>query len=82
MCINNKRLKLYDDTIMLCIPKRTKEKLRRIAYKQKITMSEYIRQLIELALVCNDINSLENKKVLSTKNVDKALTLLGGTMND
>lgn len=82
MCINNKRLKLYDDTIMLCIPKRTKEKLRRIAYKQKITMSEYIRQLIELALVCNDVNNLESKKVLSTKNVDKALTLLGGTFND
>ena len=82
MCINNKRLKLYDDTIMLCIPKRSKEKLRRIAYKQKITMSEYIRQLIELALVCNDVNSLESKKVLSTKNVDKALILLGGTFND
>ena len=82
MCINNKRLKLYDDTIMLCVPKRTKEKLRKIAYKQKITMSEYIRQLIELALVCNDVNNLENKKVLSTKTVDKALTLLGGMMND
>lgn len=82
MCINNKRLKLYDDTIMLCVSKRTKEKLRKIAYKQKITMSEYIRQLIELALVCNDVNSLENKKVLSTKTVDKALTLLGGTLND
>jgi len=82
MFIDKKRLKLYDDTIMLCVPKRTKEKLRKVAYKQKITMSEYIRQLIELALICNDVNNLENKKVLSTKTVDKALTLLGGTLND
>ena len=82
MFIDKKRLKLYDDTIMLCVPKRTKEKLRKVAYKQKITMSEYIRQLIELALICNEVNNLENKKVLSTKTVDKALTLLGGTLND
>lgn len=82
MFIDKKRLKLYDDTIMLCVSKRTKEKLRRIAYKQKITMSEYIRQLIEVALKLNDINAFENKKDISTKNIDKALTLLGGVFND
>lgn len=67
---------------MLYISKRTKEKLRKIAYKQHITMSEYIRQLIELAVVCNDINNLDNKKNLSTKTVDKVFSLLGGTMNE
>jgi len=82
MFIDRKRLKLYDDTVMLCIPKRTKEKLRKIAYKEKITMSEYIRQLINLAIVCNALNNLDNKKVSTNKNIDKALTLLGGTFND
>lgn len=82
MFINNKRLKLYDTSIEICINNKIKEKLRKIAYKQKITMSEYIRQLIEVALKLNDINAFENKKDISTKNIDKALTLLGGIFND
>lgn len=82
ICINSKRLKLYDTSIEVCVNKKTKEKLRKVAYKQKITMSEYIRQLIELAIINNEINNFENKKILSTKNVDKALTLLGGISND
>ena len=82
ICINSKRLKLYDTSIEICVNKKTKEKLRKVAYKQKITMSEYIRQLIELAIINNEINNFENKKILSTKNVDKALTLLGGISND
>lgn len=82
ICINSKRLKLYDTSIEICVNKKTKEKLRKVAYKQKITMSEYIRQLMELAIINNEINDFENKKILSTKNVDKALTLLGGISND
>lgn len=82
ICINSKRLKLYDTSIEICVNKKTKEKLRKVAYKQKITMSEYIRQLIELAIINNEINDFENKKILSTKNIDKALTLLGGISND
>lgn len=82
ICISSKRLKLYDTSIEICVNKKTKEKLRKVAYKQKITMSEYIRQLIELAIINNEINDFENKKILSTKNVDKALTLLGGISND
>ena len=57
MCINNKRLKLYDTSIELCINKKTKEILRKIAYKQKITMSEYVRYLINFAIAFNDINN-------------------------
>jgi len=82
MCINNKRLKLYDTSIELCINKKTKEKLRKIAYKQKITMSEYVRYLINFAIAFNDINNLENKKDSSTRDVDKIISLLGGTFND
>lgn len=76
MPINN-RLKLYDTSIELCINKKKKEKLRRIAYKQKITMSEYIRKLIDFAIAYNDITCLENKKDLQAKDVEKIITLLG-----
>ena len=61
ICINSKRLKLYDTSIEVCVNKKTKEKLRKVAYKQKITMSEYIRQLIELAIINNEINNLIDK---------------------
>lgn len=82
MLINSKRLKLYDTSIEVCISKKTKEKLRKIAYKQKITMSEYIRKLVDFAIAFNDIYNLENKIDLSTKDVDKFIELLGGTFND
>ena len=81
MLINNKRLKLYDTSIEICVSKKTKEKLRKIAYKQKITMSEYIRKLVDFAIAFNDIYTLENKVNLSSKDVDKFIELLGGTFN-
>lgn len=81
MYINN-RLKLYDTSIEICISKKTKEKLRKIAYKEKITMSEYVRKLIDFAIALNDLNILENKKELSTKDVDKVISLLGGHNNE
>ena len=80
--IINNRLKLYDTSIELCINKKTKDKLRKIAYKQKVTMSEYIRHLIDYAITYNYLNDLEIKKELSTKNVDKIISLLGGTLDN
>lgn len=58
------RLKLYDTTIKINIDKKSKEKLRIIAFKNKSTLSEYLRQLIEFALSCYDLNNVDanNKK--------------------
>lgn len=79
MFISNKRLKLYDTSIEICINKKCKEKLRKIAYKNKLTMSEYIRNLINCAVSYNDINDLDNKINYSSRNINKAISLLGGT---
>ena len=58
------RLKLYDTTIKINIDKKSKERLRIIAFKNKATLSEYLRQLIEFALSCYDLNNVDanNKK--------------------
>lgn len=80
--IDNKRLKLYDTSIEVCINKKVKDKLRKIAYKQNITMSEYVRCLINFAIAYNDINNFDNKKKLSTGAVDKLIFLLGGNINE
>lgn len=81
MFIDNKRLKLYDTSIELCINHKTKEKLRRIAYRKKTTMSEYIRTLIKLALSCEELASLKVKDEISNKDINKLISLLGGNPN-
>jgi len=80
--IDNNRLKLYDTSIEICISKKVKEKLRRIAYKQNVTMSEYVRCLIDFAIAYNNINNFDNKMKLSTGAVDKLIFLLGGNVNE
>ena len=81
VCIISKRLKLYDTSIEICISKKNKEKLRKIAYKNEITMSEYIRRLIDFAIANNDFNISKCKNEMSSKNFDDTLSLLGGIFN-
>jgi len=76
--INNKRLKIYNSEIKLCIDKKTKEKLRKLAYKNKITLSSYIRSLINFAIEINNVNNLEYKKELSTKDINNIISFLEG----
>jgi len=76
--INNKRLKIYNSEIKLCIDKKTKEKLRKLAYKNKITLSSYIRSLINFAIEINNVNKLEYKKELSTKDINNIISFLEG----
>lgn len=81
MFIENKRLKLYDTSIEIVINHKEKEKIRKIAYKNNITMSEYIRHLINFAIEINNINNSDNKISVSNKNIDKIIGLLGGNFN-
>lgn len=82
VCITTKRLKLYDTIIEICISKKNKEKLRKIAYKNNITMSECIRRLIDFAIANNDFNISKCKNDMSSKNFDDTLSLLGGIFNE
>ena len=61
---------------------KNKRKIEKNILQTKITMSEYVRHLINFAIAFNDINNLENKKDSSTRDVDKIISLLGGTFND
>lgn len=42
------RLKLYDTSLEIILDSKLKRETKRIAYKNKMTMSAYIRMLIEL----------------------------------
>lgn len=46
-----KRLKLFNDIIQFAIERKKKRILKRIAYKNKMTMSEYIRNLIDIDIL-------------------------------
>jgi len=64
--------------LLLCISKKDKEKLRKIAYKRKMTMSQYIRNIINLAIAINEANIIDDKKNISEIEIEKFITKLGG----
>lgn len=72
----SKRLKLYDTTIKVCINHKNKEKLRKIAFCKKMTLSEYIRYLITLDLKIRDVLKLSNKQNLSLNDINNILNNL------
>ncbi len=57
----NNRLKLYDDNIHTYISHKDKVKFRKIAFKNKKTVSELNRYLIHLVIQLNDANNLKMK---------------------
>lgn len=62
--INNDRLKLYNTHLTLRLDKKEKQILKRNAYKNKMTMSNYIRLLINMDNRLNEIksNNIKNDK--------------------
>ena len=47
-------------------------------YKNKITLSSYVRSLINFAIEINNVNNLEYKKELSTKDINNIISFLEG----
>jgi len=45
-------------------------------------MSQYIRYLIEFAILVDELNLMDDKKYISNKKIDKIINLLGGTINE
>lgn len=70
--MKNKRLKLYDTKLELFLEHKEKEIMRKNAYRNKMTMSDYVRKLIILDNKFNNINEY-NKKILSSNNEIKLL---------
>ena len=78
--MSSKRLKLYDDFLELVIDKKTKRILRRIAYKNKMTMSEYVRNLIAIDILKHHHDELTDDLVRTTELI--VLRTLRGLFND
>lgn len=71
------RLKLYDTSIEIVINKKTKEKLRKIAFKEKVTMSEYLRRVIDFIIISNEIDKKDNELMNTLKDFNKISKLIG-----
>lgn len=73
----NNRLKLYDDTLILSINKKDKNKFRKIAFKNKKTMSEFNRLLIKLIIRIDEVNKRDNENIKLYKDINNLLLELG-----
>lgn len=75
------RLKLYDDSIYTYLEHRDKVKFRKIAFKNKKTVSEFNRYLIQLIIKLDELNILNSKIELNENSINQIINSLGGTMN-
>ena len=69
------RLKLYDDLLKVYLPKKEKNRLRKIAFSNKMTLSEYTRNLVRLAIY---IDEYKNCSLKEDYNLSKIEYILGG----
>lgn len=75
--MENNRLKLYNDIIQVCISKKEKDKFRKLAFRNKKTISEYIRYLIKMALLIDELHNNNNKKEVTNFEINKLLSFFG-----
>lgn len=79
--MENNRLSLYDDSIYTYLEHSDKIKFRKIAFKNKMSVSEFNRRLILLIIKLDEMNKLNSKLDLSENNISQLLNSLGGTFN-
>ena len=53
-----KRLKLYDNVILVYMSSSDKERIRSLAYSRNLTISEYIRNLIFIELGRSELKNM------------------------
>ena len=75
------RLKLYDDKLIIKIEHKDKVKLKRIAFKNKRTISDLNRLLIKMYIKLYDSNKLNNKVVKDDEDLFRAINMIGGMIN-
>lgn len=75
------RLKVYDDKLIIKIEHKDKIKLKRIAFKNKRTMSDLNRLLIKMYIKLYDSKNLNNKVVKDDEDLFKAINMIGGIFN-
>jgi len=67
------RLSIYNDVIYTYLEHSDKVKLRKIAFKNKKTISEFNRLLIKLAIQLYEINKLSSKQDTTTDDINNLL---------
>ena len=73
----NNRLNLYNSTIYTYLEHKDKVKFRRIAFKHKKSVSEFIRYLILLIIKIDEMKKLNNQKELTDLDLVKLLSEIG-----
>lgn len=77
----NNRLKLYDSTIRIYISKKDKVKFRKIAFKNKMTVSELSRKLILLIIKLDESNKIDLRQDLTDNDIKTILNSMGGVFH-
>lgn len=73
----NNRLKLYSSSIYTYLEPKEKIKFRKIAFKNKKSVSEFNRSLIKLVIKLDDLKRLNFKKGLTNEDFVKILNEIG-----
>ncbi len=73
----NNRLNLYNSTIYTYLESKDKNKFRRIAFKHKMSVSQFNRYLILLVIKLDEMKKLNNQKDLTDADIVTLLSQIG-----
>lgn len=72
------RLKLYSSAIYTYLEPKDKVKFRKIAFKNKKSVSEFNRYLIHLIIKLDELKKVNKQKEITDKDITILLSELGG----
>lgn len=73
----NNRLSIYNDVIYTYLEHSDKVKFRKIAFKNKKTISEFNRLLIKLIIRLDEMNKLNSKQEITADDISSLLNNIG-----
>lgn len=79
--MENNRLSLYNDYIYTYLEHNDKIKFRKIAFKNKMSVSEFNRKIILLVIKLDEMKKLNSKKDTTENIIFQLNNMLGGINN-
>lgn len=73
----NNRLSLYNSAIYTYLESKDKNKFRKIAFKHKMSVSQFSRYLILLVIKLDEMKKLNNQKELTDADIVTLLSQIG-----
>lgn len=77
----NNRLKLYNDSIYTYLSHKDKIRFRKIAFSNKMTMSEFNRRLIQMVIKMYENKKIESQIELIEDDLSDIINSLGGVIS-